>query len=71
MNDATRTILIALGVALILLVLVPLLFMMGMMMGGRMDGGNLWAMGGLVLLVLVVSSVLIVAGVGRRPWDRR
>ena len=71
MNDATRTILIALGVALILLVLVPLLFRMGMMMGGMVDGGNLWAIGGLVLLVLVVGSVLIVMGVGRRPWDRR
>ena len=71
MNDATRTVLIALGGALILLVLVPLLVMMGMMMGGRMDGGNLWIMSVLVLLVLVVGSVLIVAGVGRRPWDRR
>ena len=71
MNDATRTILIALGVALILLVLVPLLIMMGLMLGGMMDGGNLWVMGGLVLLVGIVGSVLIVAGVGLRPWDRR
>ena len=34
MNDATRTILIALGGALILLVLVPMLVTMGMMMVG-------------------------------------
>ena len=71
MNDATRTILIALGGALILLVLVPLLIMMGLMLGGMMDSGNLWVMGGLVLLVGIVGSVLIVTGVGLRPWDRR
>ena len=71
MNKAIRTILIALGGALVLLVAFPLLFRMGMMMGGRMDGGSLWVIGGLGLLVLVVGSVLIVIGVGRRPWDRR
>ena len=66
MNNAIRTILISLGGALILLVAVPLLFRMG-----TMDGGSLWVIGGLGLLVLVVGSVLIVMGVGRRPWDRR
>ena len=72
MNETTRTVLIALGVALLVILFVPLLFMAGMMgtmtsgMGGMMNGGGAWLMGGLALLILVVSITLIVIGVGRR-----
>ncbi len=71
MNDTTRTVLIALGVALLVVVLVPALFMAGMMgamMGGGMMGGaGNWVMGGLVLLALVAGLALLVIGLrGRR-----
>ena len=72
MNDTTRTVLIALGVALLVIILVPLLFMMGMMgamtggMGGMMNGGGAWIMGGLVLLILVAGIAFIAIGMGRR-----
>ncbi len=72
MNDATRTILIALGVALLVVILVPLLFMAGMMgamaggMSGMMNGPGTWIMGSLVLLILVMGIALIAIGVGRR-----
>lgn len=72
MNDTTRTILIAAGVALLVIVLVPLLFMAGMMgamtsgMGGMMNGGGGWIMGGGMLLVLVLGILLVVLGL-RRP----
>lgn len=72
MNDTTRTVLIALGVSLLVIVLVPLLFMGGMMgamsegMGGMMNGGGAWIMGALVLLILVMGIALIAIGVGRR-----
>lgn len=70
MNDTTRTILIALGVALLVVVLVPLLFMTGMMasmMGGGMtDGRGAWVMGLLVLLVVVAGVALVAVGLGRR-----
>ena len=71
MNDTTRTVLIALGVALLAIILVPLLFMMGMMgamtggMGGMMNG-DVWIMGGLVLLILVAGIAFIAIGMGRR-----
>lgn len=71
MNDTTRTVLIALGVALLVIILVPLLFMMGMMgamtggMGGMMNGG-VWIMGGPVLLILVAGIAFIAIGMGRR-----
>ena len=42
MSDTTRTVLIALGVALIVVALVPLLAATGMMGGGMMG----WTMGG-------------------------
>ena len=70
MNDTTRTALIALGVVLLVITLVPLLFMAGMMgamsggMGGMMNGGA-WIMGGLVLLILVAGIVFIAIGMGR------
>lgn len=72
MNKTTRTVLIALGVALLVILLVPLLFMAGMMgartggMGGMMNGGSVWFMGGLALLILVVGITLTAIGVGRR-----
>lgn len=72
MNDTTRTVFIALGVALLVIILVPLLFMVGMMgamtggMGGMMNGGGAWIMGGLVLLILVASVVSVAIGMGRR-----
>lgn len=57
MNDTTRTILIALGVALLVVVLVPLLFMTGMMAsmtsGGMMIGRGVGVIGILVLLAVV------------------
>jgi preprotein translocase subunit SecF len=68
MNDTTRMILIALGVTLLVVVLVPLLFMGGMMSGmmGTMMGGMSWVMVALVLLVLLAGVVLLVAGVRHR-----
>jgi uncharacterized membrane protein YozB (DUF420 family) len=71
MNDTTRTILIALGIALLVVVLVPVLFMSGMMasmMGGMsgMMGGASWIMPSLVLLVLVAGVALLVTGLRRQ-----
>ena len=71
MNDTTRTILIALGIALLVVVLVPVLFMSGMMasmMGGMsgMMGGASWVMPSLVLLVLVAGVALLVTGLRRQ-----
>jgi len=69
MSDTTRTVLIALGVTLLVVVLLPLLLMTGMMgavMGGGMRGG-IWAMGGLVVLLLVSAiALLAVAPRGRQ-----
>lgn len=65
MSDTTRTVLIALGVALLVVVLAPLLFMSGMM--GTMMGGGFWLIGAMVLLVLVAGAVLLTVGVARRP----
>jgi uncharacterized membrane protein len=68
MNDITRTILIPLGIALLVVVLLPLLFTTGMMagmMGGMMEpmmGGASWVMPGLVVLVLVAGVALLVTG---------
>jgi hypothetical protein len=70
MSDTTRVVLIALGVALIVVVLLPFLFMggmMGAMMGGGMvAGGAPWVMLGLPLLVLLTGTVLLVLGLRRR-----
>ncbi len=57
MNDTTRTVLIALGVVLLVTLLVPLLFMTGMM-----NGGGVWFMGGLVLLILVGITLIAIGG---------
>jgi hypothetical protein len=75
MNNTTRTVLIALGIAVLVLVLLPLLFMTGMMsmMGhmmngtpGPMMGGMSWVMVSLVLLVLLAGVGLLVAGLRYR-----
>ena len=69
MTDTIRIVLIALGVALLAVVLLPLLFMsgmMGMMMGGgTCCGGAPWLIGGLALLVLIAGAGLLVAGLRR------
>src|SRR6266508_2525068 len=72
MTDTTRTVLIALGIALLVVVLLPLLFMGGMMAGmmggmmGPMMGGASWIMPSLVLLVLVAGVALLVTGLRRQ-----
>jgi hypothetical protein len=72
MNDTTRTVLIALGVALLAVLLVPLLFMAGMMgamtggMGRMMNGDGFWIIGGLVTLILVMGIALIAITARRR-----
>ena len=72
MNNTTRTVLIALGIALLVVVLLPLLFMSGMMasmmsgMMGPMMGGTSWVMVALVLLVLLTGVGLLVAGLRHR-----
>ncbi len=74
MSDTTRTLLIALGVALLVAVLLPILFMTGMMAsmmgGGMMDGGmmggGMWLMAGLVLLVLIAGALFVAVGMRRR-----
>jgi hypothetical protein len=70
MSDTTRIVLIALGVALIVVVLLPFLFMGGMMgammSGGMMGGGAAWLMFGLPLLVLLIGGVLLALGLRRR-----
>ncbi len=65
MNETTRTILIALGVTLLVIVFVPLLFMAGMM-GGMMNGGAGWIMASLVVLVLVAGTVAIAIAISIR-----
>ncbi len=68
MSDNARTILIALGVALIVVILVPALFMGGMraaMMSGDMMGSGAWLVLGLVLLILVAGGVVLVASMRR------
>ncbi|MBA2758236.1 MAG: hypothetical protein H0U38_00955 [Chloroflexia bacterium] len=72
MNDTTRTVLIALGVALLVVLLVPLLFMAGMMgamtggMGRMMNGDGFWIIGGFVTLILVMGIALIAITARRR-----
>jgi len=73
-SDTTRTVLIALGVALLVVAVVPFLFMGGMMatmmgggvMGSGMMGGGPWVMGVLVLIVLAGGVILLITGL-RRP----
>ncbi len=63
MSDAARTVLIVLAVILIAVVLVPLLFMGGMM--NTMMGGVPLGMGGIVGVVLLAAAALLVVGVRR------
>jgi hypothetical protein len=71
MSDTARTILIALGIALVVVILVPTLFMGGtmgtMMSGGIMGGmgGGAWVMVGLVLLILLAGGALLVTALRR------
>jgi hypothetical protein len=77
MVDSTKIVVIALGVALLVVVLVPALFM-GVclatgMTGGMMSGGSTghmpaathWVMGGFVVVVLALGVVLLWAGLRR------
>ncbi len=72
-SDTARVVLIALGVSILVVVLIPTLFMGGMMaalMGGTMPGGMGW-LAGLWAIVLVLLGVgLIVAGVRTGSRDR-
>jgi hypothetical protein len=66
----TRTILIALGIALLAVIVLPLLFM-GVMMGGMMTtmmsgGGMMWGWGLLAVLILVVGAGLLASGLAHR-----
>jgi hypothetical protein len=80
MSDTTRVVLIAVGVALLVSVVVPVLFlggMMGTMMGGgmmpsgsMMGGGGMigagpWVMLGLAIVVLVAGGALLTVGLRR------
>ena len=66
----TRIILIALGIALLAVILLPLLFMgamMGEMMTTMMSGGGMfWGWGLLVLVTQIVGAGLIVSGLAHR-----
>jgi len=65
-SDTARVILIALGVSTLLLVLLPTLFMGGMMsamMGGTMPGGMGWLAGIWAILLALVGVGLIVVGI--------
>jgi hypothetical protein len=69
MSDNTRTMLIALGVALVVVILAPALFMSGMMgtmMNRGVMGSGAWVMLALVLAVLVAGGALLVTGLRRR-----
>jgi hypothetical protein len=72
MSDTTRMVLIAFGIALLVVVLLPLLFMSGMMasmmngMIGPMMGGMSWVIVAFVLLVLQAGMALLAVGLRRR-----
>ena len=68
MSDNARMILIGLGVALIVVILVPVLFMGGMMaamMSGDMMGSGAWVVLGLALLIVVAGGAVLVASLRR------
>jgi hypothetical protein len=72
-SDTTRIILIALGVSILVVVLLPTLFMSGMMaamMGGTVPGGMGWLAGIWVIVLVLLGVGLVVAGVRTRPRDR-
>jgi len=69
-SEHARIGLIALGVALLVVIVLPLLFM-GAMMGGMMStmmsgGGMAWGMGLLAVLILIVGASLIASGLAHR-----
>jgi hypothetical protein len=74
MSDTTRMVLIAFGIALLVVVLLPLLFMSGMMasmmngmMGPMMGGMSMsWVMAAFVLLILLAGVALLAIGLRRR-----
>ncbi|HEV2106890.1 MAG TPA: hypothetical protein VGR16_01360 [Thermomicrobiales bacterium] len=71
MSETTRMVLIALGVALLVVVLVPGLLMTGMiasmMGGGMMEGWGAGVTGALVLLVVAAGVALVAIALrGRR-----
>jgi hypothetical protein len=76
MSDTRRTVLIASGISLLVVVLVPLLLCLVMMTGmGSMDMGSTdmsgmrgtaWRTGGTLLLILVLGAVLLRLGVKQR-----
>lgn len=69
MSDTTRMVLIALGVALLVMILVPAVFMssmMGAMMsGGMMGGGSASVVPGLLVLALLAGGTLLFVGLRR------
>ena len=78
-ESGTKTLLIALGAALLVIVLVPAIFMgicmatginMGGMMGGdstmhNMSTNMLWVMGGFALVIVIAGIGLLMAGLKR------
>ncbi|MHB8577709.1 MAG: hypothetical protein ACYDCQ_20545 [Dehalococcoidia bacterium] len=69
MNDTTQVLLIAIGVAILVVVLLPFLFIGSMMssMGSMMGGGAVWLLPlFLVLIVLIAGAALLAVGLRRR-----
>jgi hypothetical protein len=71
MNDTIRMILIALGVAILVLILVPSLVMVGMMTGmsgmnGMGGGDGAWLRVVLVVIVVLIGVALLAIGTSRR-----
>jgi len=65
-SGTSRVILIALGVSILVIVLLPTLFMSGMMaamMGGAMPGGMGWLLGIWAIILVLLGVGLVVVGV--------
>ena len=69
MSDARRMVLIALGVALLVVILVPAIFMSSMMSamlgGGMMGVGSAWVVPGLVVFASLAGGTLLFIGLRR------
>ncbi len=66
MSNAARVVVIGLGLALLVVLFIPLLLMSGMM-GAMMGGGGMtWGMGSLALLVLLAGGALLAVGLRQR-----
>lgn len=62
----SRAVLIALGIALLAVIMLPLL-LMGVTMGGMMGGGGMMrGWGPLAVVILVVGAGLLATGLARR-----